>query len=56
MSTLIPAPSPTSVTCDIYVANRGDNTVSVIDGITDTVIATIPVGNVPIGVGILCTS
>lgn len=33
-----------------YVANREDNTVSVIDTSTDTVIATIPVGNGPVGV------
>lgn len=36
--------------------NRGDNTVSIIDGTTDTVIATIPVGNTPIVTGILCLS
>jgi YVTN family beta-propeller protein len=31
-----------------YVANGGDNTVSVIDTATNTVVATIPVGNVPL--------
>ncbi len=26
----------------IYVANRGDNTISIIDGATNTVLATVP--------------
>ncbi|WP_256332130.1 MULTISPECIES: YncE family protein [unclassified Streptomyces] len=33
-----------------YVANRGSNTVSVIDTATNTVTATVPVGDAPIGV------
>ena len=37
------------ITNRIYVTNRKDNTVSVIDGASDTVIATIPVGSHPIG-------
>ena len=35
----------------VYVANRGNNTVSVIDA-TNTVIATIPVGLAPFGVAV----
>src|SRR6266487_1738619 len=43
---------PTSVAANqntnrIYVSNLTDNTVSVIDGASDTVIATIPVGFLP---------
>jgi serine/threonine-protein kinase len=34
----------------VYVANG--NTVSVIDGGTDTVTATVPVGSAPVGVGV----
>jgi YVTN family beta-propeller protein len=34
----------------VYVTNRDDNTVSVIDATNDTVIATIPVGKGPKGV------
>src|SRR5262249_13514723 len=40
------------VTDKIYVANRYDNTVSVIDGKTSTVVKTVPVGTYPVGVGI----
>jgi YVTN family beta-propeller protein len=36
----------------IYVANSGSDTVSVIDGATGTVTATIPVGSEPAGVGV----
>ena len=36
----------------IYVANFNDNTVSVIDGATNVVIATIPVGINPAGVDV----
>ena len=36
----------------IYVTIPIDNTVSVIDGTTNTVIATIPVGSSPVGVGV----
>ena len=35
----------TSPTDRVYVANHTDGTVSVIDGATDAVIATFPVGN-----------
>ena len=35
-----------------YVTNSQDNTVSVIDTATNTVVATIPVGAVPVGVAI----
>jgi YVTN family beta-propeller protein len=35
-----------------YITNFGDNTVSVIDTATDTVIATIPVGDRPYGVAV----
>src|SRR5262249_52732578 len=34
----------------VYVANFDDNTVSVINGQTNTVTATIPVGSTPIGI------
>ena len=34
---------------DMYVANRGSNTVSVIDDTTNLVTATIPVGSTPYG-------
>jgi len=37
----------------IYVANRGSNSVSVIDGHTNKVVATIGVGLGPIGVGVV---
>src|SRR5579862_5906253 len=36
----------------IYVANRADNTVSVIDGRTYAVVATVPVGPGPAGVAV----
>jgi serine/threonine protein kinase, bacterial len=42
------AADPTTRT--VYVANRGDGTVSVIDGPTRTVTATVPVGKHPVGV------
>lgn len=35
-----------------YIANSGSNTVSVIDGATNTVVATLPVGAVPGGVAV----
>ncbi|WP_353097834.1 hypothetical protein [Tissierella praeacuta] len=35
--------------------NKDDNTVSVINGTTGTVVATIPVGDFPLGAGILCS-
>lgn len=40
----------------IYVTNVSDDTVSVIDGTTNTVIATVPVGDRPIGAGVLTTT
>jgi YVTN family beta-propeller protein len=42
----------------VYVANREDNTVSVIDTTNDTVVATIPVGKGPKGIaaGIIPTA
>jgi YVTN family beta-propeller protein len=36
----------------IYVANSGDGTVSVIDGITNTVSETIPAGTHPYGIAV----
>ncbi|WP_423826901.1 hypothetical protein [Serratia marcescens] len=36
----------------MYVTNLNSNNVSVIDGLTNGVIATIPVGNGPFGVGV----
>jgi len=36
----------------VYVANEDDNNVSVIDTATNTAIAAIPVGDIPIGLGI----
>jgi YVTN family beta-propeller protein len=41
-----------SSTNRVYVANYGDNTVSVIDGSTNAVVATVGVGTSPIGVGV----
>jgi YVTN family beta-propeller protein len=35
-----------------YIPNRADNTISVIDTATNTVIATIPVGSLPAGVAV----
>ncbi|OHD72137.1 MAG: hypothetical protein A2V99_01290 [Spirochaetes bacterium RBG_16_67_19] len=40
------------ITNRVYVTNSLDNTVSVIDGIADAVIATIPVGTAPRGVAV----
>ncbi|MCJ7992690.1 hypothetical protein MUB15_31740 [Priestia sp. OVS21] len=45
------ASTPTSVN-RIYVANSSSNNVSVIDGNTNSVIATVPVGTNPRGVGV----
>ena len=36
----------------VYVINQGDNTVSVIDGATRTVTATVPIGKNPYGVAV----
>jgi YVTN family beta-propeller protein len=36
----------------VYVANEDDNTVSVIDAATNTVVGTIPVGTIPQGVAV----
>jgi len=41
-----------SVTNRIYVSNSGDGTVSVVDGATNTVIATITVGGQPLGIAV----
>jgi len=41
-----------SVTNQVYVANSSSGTVSVIDGATNTVTATIPVGGLPQGIGV----
>ena len=38
-----------------YISNYGDNTVSVIDTATNTVVATVPVGTGPIGVAVTPT-
>jgi LPXTG-motif cell wall-anchored protein len=40
----------------VYVANRGDNTVSVIDGASDSVISTVPVGGAPSGIDVNTTT
>src|SRR5207245_9808040 len=34
----------------VYATNQADNTISVIDGGTNTVIATVPTGNAPHGI------
>nr|WP_308161960.1 hypothetical protein [Bacillus sp. ISL-75] len=36
----------------MYVSNAGSNDVSVINGVTNTVITTIAVGTIPLGVGV----
>ena len=41
-----------AATHDIYVANVGGSSVSVIDPTTNAVVATIPVGSYPVGVAI----
>jgi YVTN family beta-propeller protein len=40
------------ITHRVYVANDGDHTVSVIDGLTNSNIRTIPVGNYPSAIGV----
>src|SRR5437588_6434191 len=45
-----PAPGPTIPDRFIYVTNQLDNTLSVIDGSTYKVVATVPVGAFPAGV------
>jgi YVTN family beta-propeller protein len=40
----------------IYVANLTSNNVSVIDGTTETVIATVPVGTAPADIGVNSTT
>jgi YVTN family beta-propeller protein len=47
-----PPPPPPAAINRIYVSNQSDNNVSVIDGVTNTVIATVPVGSLPTGVGV----
>ena len=44
------APASASTACTVYVANTYDGSVSVIDGVTNSVTATIPVGAGPFGV------
>src|ERR1700689_3334546 len=49
--------SPLGITIDsatgrAYVTNAGSNTVSVINTSQESVVATIPVGSVPVGVGV----
>src|SRR5260370_23622305 len=44
------------VTNKIYVANRSDNTVTVIDGASNTVSATVPVGTSPVAVAVSPTT
>ena len=51
------AMTPQSVRVDpatghIYVANQGDDTVSVIDGASNPVIATVPVGDKTFAIGV----
>jgi YVTN family beta-propeller protein len=46
--------SAESLAQNAYITNSGDNTVSVIDTATNTVTATIPVGNSPFGVAVRC--
>ncbi len=44
------------ITNRTYVSNSNSNTVSVIDGLTNTVLANVPVGNTPIGVNVNSTT
>jgi YVTN family beta-propeller protein len=46
------AASPAAAAPFAYVANSSDNTVSVIDTGTNTVVATVPIGTFPIGVAV----
>src|SRR5437879_78379 len=46
------APGPAVPNRSIYVTNQLDNTLSVIDGRNDTVVATVPVGTSPAGVAV----
>ena len=39
-----------AVTNRVYVANSGDNTVTVLDGVTNSVVATVAVGTFPSGI------
>jgi YVTN family beta-propeller protein len=47
------ATSPAEAAPFAYVANGGSNSVSVIDTAANMVVATVPVGSRPIGVGII---
>ncbi len=40
------------LTNGVYVANAGSNTVSVIDGNSNAVVATVTTGATPLGVGV----
>ncbi|HEX3494293.1 MAG TPA: hypothetical protein VHT48_02795, partial [Methylocella sp.] len=44
--------SPAEAAPFAYVANGNDNTVSVIDTATNTMVATVPVGSQPVGVAV----
>ena len=52
VGTLSNAVAVNSVTNTIYVANAGDDTVSVVNGSTNTVVATVTVGDTPLGVAV----
>lgn len=45
-----------STTHRVYVANSADNTVTVIDGTSNTVVATLPVGTTPSGIAVDATT
>lgn len=47
-----PTPTPLPANYHVYVANEGSDTVSVIDAGSNTVIATIPVGDAPSGLAV----
>jgi YVTN family beta-propeller protein len=45
-------PCEGQIRVDAYISNRDSNTVSIIDTLTNTVTATLPTGNLPIGVSV----
>jgi YVTN family beta-propeller protein len=49
-----PTPTPTATPCAVlaYISNADSNTVSVVDTSTNTVVATVTVGNSPFGVAV----
>ena len=51
--TVVAATQATAATNDLYVANLRGNSVSVVDPATNTVVATIPVGEFPEGAAVL---